>query len=450
MNALTSTRWRRSGVLAGLLALVATSAVSVAPARAAVEAVRAGFTPVVFVHGQQGSAQQWESNAMRFSVNGYADGLLHAYEYDTSTASNDQAVAGLDGFIAGVRARTGSPRVDVIAHSRGTSVAQTYLATPERAASVRRYVNVDGRSSATLPGGVPTLALWGSLQPDGSIGGATNVHLPTLGHTETTTSAEGFAHIHRFLRDRPARTTAVLPEPPDRVVIAGRALYYPQNQGVEGVLRVWEVDDRTGARRGGAAHTVTTGPDGSFGPLEVNGRKHYEVEVVREGQQTHHYYFEPFERSNRFVRLQISRPGGITDHVDRCPGHSAFTVIRNREWWADQQAAGDNDRLRFDGVDVLAPTTAPRLRQILAAFVFDDGCDGASAPGVALPPFSTLPFVTGTDRYVPAQPDAGRTVRVTQAVRGSGGATRTVATRNWPSDRHSITVQFKDYVGIGS
>ncbi|OLR95518.1 hypothetical protein BJP25_06915 [Actinokineospora bangkokensis] len=444
---MTPRRWRRAGVVACLLALVATALTAVAPAGAAT--APSGFAPVVFVHGQQGSAQQWQSNAKRFSVNGYADDLLHAYEYDSSITTDDQAIAGLDEFIAGVRARTGAPQVDLIAHSRGTGIAQAYLGTPARAATVRRYVNVDGRTSATPPGGVPTLALWSSLQPNGSIGGATNVHLPNSAHTESTTSAEGFGHIFRFLRDRPATTTAVLPELPGQVVIAGRAALYPQNRGLVGQLRVWLLDDRTGARVGAPAHSVTTGADGSFGPLRVDGRAHYEAELVRPGELVHHFYFEPFERSDRFVRLPVASPGGVADQVDRCPGHSAFTVIRNREWWGDQLAPGADDRLRFDGVDVVTAATAPRLRQVIGAFVFDDGCDGVSAPGLVLPPFALLPFVTGTDLRVPAQPDAGRTVRVTETVRGSGGATRTIAARNWPSDQHSITVQFKDYVDIG-
>ncbi|MFI9007515.1 hypothetical protein ACIGNX_09830 [Actinosynnema sp. NPDC053489] len=423
--------------LAALIAALVSTVVVSAPARAET------LTPIVFVHGQQGSAQQWQSNAKRFSGNGYPDALLHAYEYDTSVLTNDHAIAGLEAFIADVKARTGSSKVDVVAHSRGTIVLHTYLSSPARAASVRRYVNVDGRSSATPPGGVPTLALWGSLQPTGFIGGAVNVHLTTLGHTETTTSADGFAHMYRFLRGRSALTTRVLPELPTAVRIAGRATYYPENEGVDGVVQVWQLDGSTGARVGTPRHTVRTGSDGSFGPLPVDGREHYELVVLREGQSPHHFYFEPFERSDRFLRLQLSRPGGVTDNIDRCSTHTALTIIRNREWWSDQL---DSDRLELNGVNVLAPAVSPRLRQVLAAFAFDDGCDLASTPGVVLPPFATLPFLTGVDAYLPARADGGGTIRVTEAARGDAGRTRTIAVPNWPSDAHSVTVQFNDYL----
>ena len=36
-----------------------------------------------------------------------------------------------------------------------------FLSTPARAAKLSRYVNFDGRTSDSVPGGVPTLAIWG-------------------------------------------------------------------------------------------------------------------------------------------------------------------------------------------------------------------------------------------------------------------------------------------------
>lgn len=191
---------------------------------------------------------------------------------------------------------------------------------------------------------------------------------------------------------------------------------------------------------------MRVGPDGSFGPLRVDGRKHYEATLLREGERTYHYYFEPFGRSDRFLRSQVSRPGGVADYVDRCESHTAVTVIRNREWWADQPDEAANDQLLVNGTDVLAPAVAPRVRQVISAFVFDDDCDRRSIPGTVLPPFDALPFLTGVDTYLPASPTAAGTIRVTQVARGTDGRFRTVAVRNWSSVEHSVTVQFKDYL----
>ena len=62
-------------------------------------------TPVIFVHGNSGSAQQFETNAMRLTSNGFPQNRIFAYEYDTLASNNDAAIANLDGFIADVKER---------------------------------------------------------------------------------------------------------------------------------------------------------------------------------------------------------------------------------------------------------------------------------------------------------------------------------------------------------
>ncbi|MFC8594156.1 hypothetical protein [Streptomyces atroolivaceus] len=448
MTASQPGRTGRTTLLAVFLALVGALAALTAPTQAAASAPRATVNPVIFVHGQEGSAQQWQSQAKRFSSNGYRDELLYVHEYDTSVATDDHAIAGLEQLVDSVRARTGSEKVDILAHSRGTRVLHAYLAVPERAAEVAKYVNLDGRTAASLPGGVPTLAIWSSLQPNGAIGGALNVHEPQAGHTESATSAESFAHIYAFLRGRAPLTTRVLPEASLSVEIAGRAVHFPQNRGLAGRLEVWRLDPGTGARTGLLPqHVVRVGADGAFGPLGVSGRGHYELAFVRSGERTNHFYFEPFERGDRFVRLLVSPPGGVADSIDACTGHTALTIVRAREWRA---GTADDDRLRIGGTDVLNPAVSPQLRQILGLFAFDKGCDGVSHLDAALPPFDRVPFLTATDLSLPAGDPARGTIPVTQTMRGTGGVDETIAVANWPSDRHTVSLLFKDYVDIPS
>ncbi|MFH9612679.1 hypothetical protein [Streptomyces pratensis] len=447
---MTGSQAARTGLtplLAVFLALVAALAALATPAHTAT-APRTTVNPVIFVHGQEGSAQQWQSQAKRFSANGYRDDLLYVHEYDTSVATDDHAIAGLVELVGSVLARTGAQKVDILAHSRGTRVMHAYLSVPERAAEVAKYVNLDGRTAAAPPGGVPTLAIWSSLQPNGSIGGALNVHEPQAGHTESATSAESFGHIYAFLRGRPPLTTRVLPEAPGSVQIAGRAVHFPQNRGIAGRLEVWRLDPVTGARAGLLPlHVVRAGADGAFGPLGVSGRGHYELAFVRPGERTNHFYFEPFERSDRFVRLLVSPPGGVADSIDACTGHTALTVVRAREWRA---GTSDDDRLRIAGSDVLNPAVSPQLRQILGLFAFDKGCDGVSRLDAALPPFDRVPFLTATDLSLPADAQARGAIPVTQTMRGAGGVSETITVANWPSDRHTVSLLFKDYVDIPS
>ena len=402
-------------------------------------------TPMIFVHGNSGSAQQFETNAMRFTSNGFPQNRIFAYEYDSLASNNDAAIAGLDGFIASVEERTGADQVDVLAHSRGTTVMHAYLATPERAASVRRYVNFDGRTSATPPGGVPALAVWGEGDQTRAIGGAENVYFPNKAHTEVTTSAEAFGKVYAFLLDREPETKKVVPEKPNEVTVKGRALDFPDNAGIEGAtLRVYKLNSKTGHRAGAKpVYSKLIDAGGNFGPIEVNGRRHYEFEVSNPGQSTIHNYPEPFERDDHFYRV-LSAPL-LNPFIERSPDHVSLTVTRMREFWGDQPTPGANDTLSLDGLNVINSAIAPRSRRVLAAFTFDAGSDGVSDTSASLSPFGSISFLTGVDHYMAASPDASGTIAVTERMREPRAQTQTTNVPNWPSDQHSVSVYFKDY-----
>ena len=429
-----------SRVVAAALSFLAALLLAAAPAQARER------VPIVFVHGNTGSAQQFETNAMRFTSNGYDDEDLFAYEYDSSASGNDAAIAGLDGFLADVKERTGASKVDLLAHSRGTTISLAFLATPARAAHVRRYVNFDGRSAPSLPGGVASLGIWGEGDPSRAIGGGENRYFPEKSHTEVTTSAEAFAAVYRFLTGERPRTTGVKPEAPGKVRVSGRVTNFPQNTGLEGAeLEVYEIDPSTGQRESSRPrYTRAIGADGAWGPLRLHGRKRYELAVNRPDGIVQHFYFLPFERSDHFVRLQVSPPGGIGELLERSPKHSAFVVLRMREWRSDQTAPGANDRLEIAGTNVLAPTIAPRARRLIATFVFDKGSDGVTDLSAPVPPFGATPFLTAADLYVKADPYGRKSVRLTETAR-EWGRKSTVVVPNWPSAIHVSTVQFKDY-----
>ena len=402
-------------------------------------------TPVIFVHGQSGSAQQFETNAMRLTSNGFPQNRIFAYEYDTSISTNDLAVANLDGFIANVKAATGSDQVDVLAHSRGTTVMHTYLATPERAASVRRYVNFDGRTSDTQPGGVPTLAVWGEGDQARAIGGAENVYFPSKAHTEVTTSAEAFAKVYAFLLDAKPATKQVVPEKPTKVKVKGRGLVFPNNVGIEGAtLRVYLLEDKTGQRASNKpVYEKALDAVGNFGPLKVDGRRHYEFEVSRPGDSTIHNYPEPFERDDFFYRV-LTAPA-LDPFIERSPNHVSVAVTRMREFWGDQPSPDANDTLSFNGFNVLSPAVAPRSRRVLAVFNFDKNSDGVSDTSTALAPFSQVGFLTGVDNFMASSPDASGKIAVIEKMRAPRAQTETINVPNWPSDQHTVSVYFKDY-----
>ncbi|MEV4276598.1 alpha/beta hydrolase [Actinoplanes xinjiangensis] len=391
--------------------------------------------PVVFIHGSAGSAMQFRVQAKRLASNGYPAGIVEAHEYDSPNiaAIVQQVWASLDERITRLLALTGSDQVDLAAHSLGTFVTQGYLnSSPERAARVAHYVNLDGRPATALPGGVPTLAIWGEGDPARTVVGASNVYLPDQSHTQTVSSAESFRAIHRFLRGYEPRTVEVRRE---RVAhVSGRAVLFPSNAGVTGAtLEIHRVGERTG-RRQGRPIRVAVGADGRFGPVPLAPHERYEFALLRAGQSTHHFYFQPFRRSDSFVRLLTSRPGeGLGGLVDTSDRHTALTFQRQKEWWG-----GEGDHLWINGTDILNPATAPHQRRVIGVFAFDDGSDGVSDLTAPLPEFIAQTFISGVDLFIPSAPRG--TVSIVARERG-GGVTR-LPVPAWPSSGHRISVEF--------
>jgi len=336
--------------------------------------------------------------------------------------------------------------VDLMGHSLGTTVSHSYLATPERAANVANYVNIDGRTASAPPGGVPTLALWAGAvnRPTPPlIVGATNVTIPDQEHVEVATSEESFFEMYHFLRGKAPLTTKIIPELFQR--ISGRATNFPANTGLDGAtLEVWLVDGDTGERVGDAPRdTFAIGPDGNWGPFKAWFGLHYELALVREGEVTINYYYEPFLRSDHLVRLNVA--GGLAPFITSSDNHTALTVVRFREFWGDRGA--QNDVLEIDGTNVINATSAPSGTVGVASvsvFLFDVGVDGVSnVPGPIPFPFGPLGFLTAQDLFIPTDPEDTVSVRVVP--RGVAEDEVTVNVPNLPSSTNRVVVQLNDF-----
>ena len=391
--------------------------------------------PVVFVHGSAGSAQQFQTQAKRLASNGYPIEIIEAHEYDSPNVATllPSIYAGLDERIARLLARTGADKVDLLAHSLGTFVSQGYLnSTPARAARVAHYVNLDGRTATALPGGVPTLAIWGEGDPARAVVGARNVHLPDQAHTQTVSSVESFREIFTFFTGRAPRVDHVVAQPIARV--SGRAVLFPSNLGVEGAtLVVYQVGALTGHRLFPVHRTALSG-DGSFGPLTVLGSARYEFAIERLEAATHHFYFQPFLRSDSFVRLLTSRPGeGLGALVETSDRHTALVINRQKEWW------GDADSLWINGRQVLNEANAPRAKRVIGIFAFDAASDGVTDLAEPLPAFFSQTFITGMDVFVPAGP----LVSVVVGQRGGGYDYLNVPA--WRSSDHRVSLNIDDF-----
>ncbi|MFD0785694.1 alpha/beta hydrolase, partial [Micromonospora azadirachtae] len=144
-------RRRIFALLAGIAVAAGLSVTTVAPTAGA----RAGtsYRPVIFVHGSAGSASQFQTQAKRLASNGYPIDIIEAQEYDSPNVAAilPQIYAELDARIGRLLTGSGADKVDLLAHSLGTFVMQSYLgSSPARAGRVAHYVNLDGRT-ATAP-----------------------------------------------------------------------------------------------------------------------------------------------------------------------------------------------------------------------------------------------------------------------------------------------------------
>ena len=262
-------------------------------------------------------------------------------------------------------------------------------------------------------------------------------------HIETATSAEAFFEMYSFFRGEAPETTQVVPEPPGQVRIAGQVNFFPSNVGIAGAfLEIWEVNPATGLRsKKKPVAAATIDATGDWGPIKIHGHKWYELAVTRDGEVDINFFYEPFLRSDNFVRLNVAT--GLAPFIDTSPNHTALTVVRQREFCADLGAASDS--LVIDGSEVLNLTTASCgsiAAGSAAVFAFDDGSDGVSNVGVVPFPFGPLAFLTATDLFIPTDP--ARTVSVVTVPRG-GGASRTVNVPNLLSTEARVVVNLYDF-----
>src|SRR3954451_23015639 len=433
------------------LALVAAAAVAVLAASGAHGATTRH--PILFVHGVEGTGAQFESQKLRFTSNGYPASWIDDVDYDSTRGAADRSAvnAQIDRRIAALKQRTGSAQVDVVAHSLGTFVMHDYLTDPvqgaARRANVAHYINVDGQSGNP---GVPTLAIWAGIPLSGApsltsrhMDGAQNVTIPNQTHVQTCTSRESFVQYFKFLAGASPAHDIVRRR--GAIKVAGRALTFPQNQGLAGAtIQVWRLtaDGHRATSAPLASVAVTDGSEGGggWGPVTVRAGKRYEFTVLRAGVGTLHYYFEPFVRSDDTLRLLDSQ--ALIAYTGLRPGSVSSVNVRYKELWGDRP--GQSDDLRIDGTSVCTATLCPTSKTVNAFFAFDRNRDGRTDLSAPDPVLGNVPFVAGGDVFVPSSPTAAGTVAFQLRSRGAGPL-RTVKTPNWDAQTDGALIQWNDF-----
>jgi pimeloyl-ACP methyl ester carboxylesterase len=445
----TTARARAAALLAAVVAVLVAATAVAGPSPASAQPATS-TPPMIFVHGFMGSGQQFESQALRFTSNGYPADHIDVLEHDSlswpGTPEHQEEVwSRLDGQVADLLATTGADQVNLLGHSQGTGFVQGYLnSSSERADRVAQYVNLDGGAGGTVPASVETLAVWGEGDPARAIPGATNIQFPDQAHTEVVNSPETFAAIYEFFTGEEPEFVHVVRAPDDEVEVSGRALLFPQNEGAgNATLSIWAVDGRTGLRLGDTPEaTYDMTGDGSWGPFAADPDTFYEFALDRPDSGTHHVFMPRFVRDDRWVRILTSEPGGLADSFwELGDDHQNIAILRNKEWWGDQGDA--SDVLEVAGQNVMTGAISPRANRTIGIFVHDDGVDGQSDLSAPVSP-TGLPFLTGVDLFIPAGDPPTGTVAVTATPRRGDGA-EGFCIPNYASTSHRSSVQFNSF-----
>jgi hypothetical protein len=381
--------------------------------------------PIIFVNGIYGSGGQYRTQAMRWASNGYSPDLISAFDYNVDAS-------GLDAYVDSVRAKFNVPKVQLVGHSLGTAVLNSYMGTASQKAKVEKWILVDGLGCPSGDGSC--LAIAASSLP--AVGGGNQTHV------EASVSPESFAKQYQFFLGKAPTTTSITPEADPK--IGGKVLEFTANTPVAGsAMALYETNPATGMRVGAPAATGTTTADGSFGPWPIDGTKTYEISSVRAGSGTFHYYMQPFVRSSYILRLNSLAASSATfTNTARGADHTVLAVVRYREFWRSHGATNDTLTVKagsLPAVNVFQNVTG----DVVGVHIHDNGTPGTSSLGL-ISYFGTQPFQTGVDVSMPATNPPSQTITVSNAPRGNTSKTQTVNFPNWSSSTDFVEIEFTD------
>jgi pimeloyl-ACP methyl ester carboxylesterase len=390
--------------------------------------------PLVFVHGFAGSAQQYQSQKMRFVANGYPADRIVAYEHNGDGFDTAGFAAGLGAIVDQVMMKFGTSKVYLAAHSRGGGVVGAYLDNAQNAAKVAKYVALDAIGACSVPSGVSCLSL-------------TQAGLSQK-HVEVSTSAESFKQQYKHFVGEDPKVVDIVRQK-GMSTISGRAQNFPANTGRTGAtVKVWEVDGNTGARVGTSAlATFMIADDGNWGPAMVDPDKFYELELINtEGGAAQHFYGQRFLRSTDFVRLLTGGPDSDSSmNTNKSDKHVALLVSRQREWTMTDVLEITTMTPSGNSEPVNVINSAAAGRNAIAIHLHDAAASPGDSTLSPLPYFSTASFQYGMDVFIPAADPPTGTIVVKNIPRGDAARPQIIRAANWPSSSHRVTVSFSDF-----
>ena len=332
--------------------------------------------PVLFVHGNGDHAALWITTLWRMESNGVPREKMLAINFTDPLARTDDKVEQpnrsstedqrreLGEAVKQLQRRTGAARIALVGSSRGGYSIRNYIrngggadishavlcgvpnhgiydwddgpggefngrgpflrglnegeseVTPGtafltlRSDGIDKYAQADGRFVGKP--GTPT----GVTSEGPALKGATNLVLGALDHREVAFHPRAFREIFKFIAGREPSRIEIVPEAEVRLsgLVTGTPGGVVTNRPVSGAtVEIYRVSPDTGERIGGPIHSSQTGPDGRWGPAQVEPNWYLEMVLTSAGAPTTHIYRSPFPRSSDIVHLRAARPLGPAD-----------------------------------------------------------------------------------------------------------------------------------------
>ena len=107
-------------------------------------------TPVVFVHGNQRDACDWDEHASFFLQRGYSGDDLWGITFEDGTPGHESMAQQLDAFVGEIRGHTGAETVSVVGHSLGVTGLRYWLVSRDRFEWVDTFVGLAGANHGTV------------------------------------------------------------------------------------------------------------------------------------------------------------------------------------------------------------------------------------------------------------------------------------------------------------
>lgn len=104
--------------------------------------------PILFVHGWMSTSATWNTMVSRFKADGWTDGELSTFTYNTSQ-SNATTAGIIKTKVDSILRATGARQVDIVTHSMGTLSAHYYIKYLNGGRKVDALVSLGGTNHGT-------------------------------------------------------------------------------------------------------------------------------------------------------------------------------------------------------------------------------------------------------------------------------------------------------------